>query len=544
MPVDVINITLIITAIINILLSTLVYFHQRGRNALGSLFSLLALSVGLWSVGMVLFRSADSHESLIAVKLLYAIAILIPALFVYFARAYVGIRKTVSDTGIKIVLASVTVLMISITFFSNLFLEGVTIPAAGEKIIFFGDWYVIYAFYFLTFFSLAFLILIKQYKKETSEDEKNRIKILLIGTVISSLFGLMTNLMLPWLGIFVVNWLGNVTTIIFAVSILYAVMKYQLFNLKIILTEVFSFTILILFFGDLFFAETPTELGAKTLVLVFIAVFNFLLIRSVYREVDIREEAEELAQRLRKANARLRELDRQKSEFVSITSHQLRTPLTAIKGYSSMLLDGSFGKLCKGSIEPVEKIYRSSQRLVGVVEDFLNVTRIEQGRMSYDFRPVDMHHICENVVEELSFGARDKGLDLIFTCGKPGAIVSADQGKIRQVALNLVDNAVKYTEKGKVEVCLRDDDPKHVVFEVVDTGIGIPEEFKKRMFEKFSRADNSGAYHANGSGIGLYIVKEIVEAHKGTISVDSKEGKGATFTVTLPRVKEETKKKT
>jgi signal transduction histidine kinase len=266
-------------------------------------------------------------------------------------------------------------------------------------------------------------------------------------------------------------------------------------------------------------------------------VIGVFLIKSVGQEVRAHEEAERLAERLRAANARLRELDRQKSEFVSIASHQLRTPLTAIKGYSSMLLDGSFGKMCKGSEEAVEKIYRSSQRLVGVVEDFLNVTRIEQGRMSYDFTSVDMHDVCENVVEELSFGAKDKGIDLIFTCGKPGAIVSADPGKIRQVALNLVDNAVKYTEEGEVQVCLEDSDQEHVIFKVTDTGIGIPKNFKKHMFEKFSRAENSGLHHANGSGIGLYIVKEIVEAHKGTVSVDSKEGEGTTFTVVLPRVK-------
>ena len=319
--------------------------------------------------------------------------------------------------------------------------------------------------------------------------------------------------------------------------ITYAIVRHRLLDMKMITAEVMTLALWLLLLMRALLSGSIQEQILNGLVFLGSLVIGVFLIKSVGEEVKAHEETERLAESLRKANARLRELDRQKSEFVSIASHQLRTPLTAIKGYSSMLLDGSFGKLCKGNEEAVEKIYRSSQRLAGVVEDFLNITRIEQGRMSYDFAPVDMHDVCEDVVDELSFGAKNKGLELTFKCGKPGAIVSADEGKIRQVALNLVDNAVKYTEKGGVQVYLDDNDPKHTIFKVTDTGIGIPEGFKKRMFEKFSRADNSGMYHANGSGIGLYIVKEIVKAHKGDISVESKEGKGTTVTITLPRVK-------
>ncbi len=512
---------------------------EKSKRTETTLFSLIAIFIGLWALNISFFIQQQYGDfTFLFVNAYYVSAAFIPLLFFYFAVSYVN------DKHIKLVhnvICALPLLFLIGALLVDPYFLITSITPQNSGVTFNIPVYIAYSAYFFVFIVWTYSLLVYAFVKEKNTIQRVQLKLIIIGTLVSFLLGLFFNLILPWFNIYEHIWLGPVFSLIFVFSMGYAIIRHNLFNIKVVTTKILVFGLLFFIFVRFLIAENLENKITESVLFLVTTIAGLFIIRNVMQEIQVREEAEKLAEQLRKANARLRELDRQKSEFVSIASHQLRTPLTAIKGYSSMLLDGSFGKMCKGSVEPVEKIYRSSQRLVGVVEDFLNVTRIEQGRMSYDFRPVDMHHICENVVEELSFGAKDKGLDLIFKCGKPGAIVSADQGKIRQVALNLVDNAVKYTEKGEVEVCLRDDDPKHVVFEVVDTGIGIPEEFKKRMFEKFSRADNSGAYHANGSGIGLYIVKEIVEAHKGTVSVDSKEGKGATFTVTLPRVKEETK---
>jgi signal transduction histidine kinase len=269
------------------------------------------------------------------------------------------------------------------------------------------------------------------------------------------------------------------------------------------------------------------------------------LIKSVRVEVRTREEIEALVKRLRIANEHLRELDKQKTEFVSIASHQLRTPLTAIKGYASMILDGSFGDVCNEVKEPVDRIFRSSERLVGTVEDFLNVARIEQGRMTYDVEDVNVCTLAESVVEELTYAADEKNIHLSIHCAKNVPLISGDTGKLRQVVLNLVDNAVKYTPKGDIRVSVEKKalgKKTLVILSVSDTGIGIPDGFSSELFGKFNRAENSSTYHANGSGVGLYVAHEIVKAHHGVIEVSSEEGKGTTFTVTFP-VKHHTVKK-
>jgi signal transduction histidine kinase len=522
------------------LVSGLIAFLNNSKKGSNIAWLFLTLTTAIWSFGyLVLINSTVLENALIANLILHAGATLIPITYLGFVLHLINIyenKKVVFNKLLYIGLGFFV--LIPFSFFNAAPVPKLVFRYAPDA----GPFYWVFTLYFFGVVIYALALLLKTlFDSRRSKEEKRRFKFVLYSSIVGfvgggSVFLLTFNVMImPY---------PLILFTAYPMIITYAIVRHRLFDTKVVTAEVMTLALWLLLLMRALLSDSAQDQILNGLVFLGSLVIGVFLIKSVGQEVRAHEEAERLTERLRGANARLRELDRQKSEFVSIASHQLRTPLTAIKGYSSMLLDGSFGKLYKGSVEPVEKIYRSSQRLVGVVEDFLNVTRIEQGRMQYDFAPVDMHYICENVIEELSLGAKDKGLDLISKCGEAGAIVSADPGKIRQVALNLVDNAVKYTEKGEVQVCLEDSDPEHVIFKVTDTGIGIPKGFKKHMFEKFSRADNSSMYHANGSGIGLYIVKEIVKAHHGTITVDSKEGKGTIFTVVLPRVKEETKKKT
>jgi len=203
-----------------------------------------------------------------------------------------------------------------------------------------------------------------------------------------------------------------------------------------------------------------------------------------------------------------------------------------------MLLEGSFSKVPKENEGPVKKIYQSSKNLVNIVEDFLNVTRIEQGRMKYEFEPVDMESLAMEAIDEIKPSTEEAGLYIsIETDGNKDYIARADKGKIRQVMLNLIDNATKYTPTGGIKIKLsKDVTGKKVVVSISDTGIGIsPELLKHGMFEKFNRGENSTKMHANGSGIGLYIAKEIIKGHKGRIWGESDgEDKGSTFFFEVP----------
>lgn len=249
-------------------------------------------------------------------------------------------------------------------------------------------------------------------------------------------------------------------------------------------------------------------------------------------EVKIKERTKELEE----ANEHLEELDERKSEFVSLASHQLRTPLSAIKGYSSMLLEGSYGALTDIQTETVSKVFESCNRLVRIVEEFLDISRIENDKMIYEFESINIDELAASVADEMRELARKKGLELIYeNDGKDAYFATADKGKMRQILGNLIDNAIKYTARGEVRVKLSRDDARHVILITVsDTGIGISDEIKGRLFDKFTRGEDAGKVIADGSGLGLYIVKKIMEKHHGRVWAESGgKGKGSQFHVEL-----------
>lgn len=235
---------------------------------------------------------------------------------------------------------------------------------------------------------------------------------------------------------------------------------------------------------------------------------------------------------LTEANKRLRELDQMKSEFLSFATHQLRSPLTAIKGYASLILEGSFGTVSETVHGAVDKIFQSSQALVGVVEDFLNISRIEQGRMKYDFSTVDLKRVAEEVIDEQMPAIKQHKLATAFAVDeREDYSVRADFGKIKQVVGNIIDNAIKYTPQGSITVTLARNDANHTItLAVADTGLGITKDALPMLFEKFERARNARQTNVSGTGLGLYLAKEIMKAHRGHVWAESQgEGKGSTF---------------
>lgn len=229
-----------------------------------------------------------------------------------------------------------------------------------------------------------------------------------------------------------------------------------------------------------------------------------------------------------------KEVDKAKTEFVSLASHQLRTPLSAINWYSEMLLAGDAGDLSDEQKEYVDQIYTGNQRMVELVNALLNVSRLELGTFSVEPEEVSVTDIADNVAEELKSLTNTKNIVLDKKFGNVPHIIS-DPQLVRIIIQNLLSNAVKYTpEKGNVTITIEsEDDQIHV--SVSDTGYGIPEEQQKMIFSKLFRADNVRKTDTEGTGLGLYIVKAIVEVLGGRISFVSEENKGTTFDVWLPQ---------
>jgi len=252
--------------------------------------------------------------------------------------------------------------------------------------------------------------------------------------------------------------------------------------------------------------------------------------------VKLEDEVRKKTAELRKANEELRQLDAAKSEFISIASHQLRTPLTVIKGYVSMMQEGSFGPVPPKILDNLNKIYISNERLIGLVENLLDISRIESGRQEYVWSKIRLEDLAQSVVESLKNNAKDKQVKLFFHKPKiatPEILV--DSNKLHEVMMNFVDNAIKYTKEGKIDVYVTTETKDMVTFSVKDTGMGISPDIKASLFKKFSRGKDSFRIHTEGVGLGLYVAKMLIDAHQGKIWAESEGvGKGSTFVFSLP----------
>ena len=228
------------------------------------------------------------------------------------------------------------------------------------------------------------------------------------------------------------------------------------------------------------------------------------------------------------------EADRAKSEFISTVSHELRTPMTSIKGYTDLLLMGAVGELNPQQHHFLEVIKSNADRLTGLINDLLDISRIETGRLRLDLQPMQVREVIEEVVGSLRGQAEAKGLWVRVEVPQGLPAVMADRDRITQVVLNLMDNAVRYTPEGgevSVRVELADE---ALLVHVQDTGIGIAPEEQGRIFERFYRSEDARVQETEGTGLGLAIVKSLVEMHGGRVWVESELGKGSTFSFTIP----------
>ncbi|MFA5107183.1 MAG: GAF domain-containing sensor histidine kinase [Patescibacteria group bacterium] len=255
----------------------------------------------------------------------------------------------------------------------------------------------------------------------------------------------------------------------------------------------------------------------------------------VTRNLKLVEELRLTNTELAKANDHLKQLDEAKNEFISIASHQLRTPLTGIQGWLSMLVDGDFGKIDEEKLNILKQVLDASKRMVRMVNLFLNITKIEAGKFVLDKKPAQIEELIQTELIEIIKVAEEKGLKLEYK--KPAKKLPAlmvDSDKLKDVILNLVDNAIKYTPQGSVTVSVQKING-NISVSVKDTGRGIPPDDAKRLFTKFVRGEGIAQVQPDGSGLGLYIAKRIVDAHGGQIWVESEGlGKGSTFIFTLP----------
>lgn len=372
-------------------------------------------------------------------------------------------------------------------------------------------------------------ILLREYVA-LPEQRRAKLQYFLVGLLLFTGCNIVFNLLLPLaFDNYAYYAVGNDSVGFLLGFTAYAIVKRELFGVRAVLAAIFVVTLGVLQAIDLVvFTDNAAMQAFKGTVLVLILYFGYILVRSVQREVHQRERLQEIAEELRRS-------DQAKTEFISIASHQLRTPLNAIKGYLSLFLEGVYGKLDAEQRQAMERLYRSSERLIHVVNDLLGIARIQMGRIALDAGEVDLCEIVKSIAEELGVVAKEKGIALRASCPTGGVpMVAGDKQKLRDSVLNVVDNAIRYTDKGSVEVsvCRQSND---LVVRVEDTGPGLDPGEAKALFKSFQRGQVGRKRWAEGSGLGLYIAKEFITLHGGAIWAESRgKGLGSSFFMRIP----------
>lgn len=273
-------------------------------------------------------------------------------------------------------------------------------------------------------------------------------------------------------------------------------------------------------------------------------------LQNAQRYEEIRQFSEKLKVEVKKAtadlqvaNKKLKELDKQKDEFINVAAHELRSPITAIKGYISMIIEGDAGEITDKARGYLVDANAVNERLVRLINNMLNVSRIEEGRIVYQEEEVNLARVAKSTHDSFKFESQRKNLE--FNLDIPPDIkdtVRVDSDRINEVVGNFVSNAVKFTEKGSIDIKLSNPTKDTIRLEIIDTGPGITESEQKRLFAKFYRTEST-AGKTIGTGLGLYISKLLVEAFEGKIGLDSEFGKGSNFWFELPLVEKKSKTK-
>ncbi len=258
-------------------------------------------------------------------------------------------------------------------------------------------------------------------------------------------------------------------------------------------------------------------------------------LRWMLRDVTVRKQAEENMRQIQLQNLELMEAKKLKSQFLAMMSHELRTPMNAIIGFSQLLLRHPQHQLAHAQVTMVERIFNSGKNLLNLIEDILDFSTLEAGRLELKLEEFNLVQLVTTTVEELVSLTQQKHLELHVNCVLNNTCVVNDRNRVRQILVNLLSNAVKFTESGGVGVEVWEIAPNRVAIAVKDTGIGIAEADLPHIFQEFRQVNQTISRQYGGTGLGLAITHLLVRLMKGKITVDSKLGEGSTFQVELPR---------
>jgi signal transduction histidine kinase len=529
------KILLVLMIIVTLWLAFWVY-SANPKERTNRLFALMALSFLFWWAGGYFFSFSNNLE----LSLLLG-RIILGVVSISFTLLYFFVSFFPYETRMNKILDRIIIFLVIIFFFYPLLgdfvVKGTRFTIWGIDPIF-GKGYLLY-YSWIAFIMVVILVKLFQKYLQIPREMRIRVQYVFIGFLIFILMNLIFNVLLPSRTGSIKYWqFGNYSSLFVLGFTAYAIVARELFGIRVILTQALVGVIAILLLWQAVISSTLLDFVWRFVLFVIFLAFGYFLVQSVIREIQRRAELQRLYEEVDK-------LSRAKSEFISIASHQLRTPLTAIKGYISMLIEGTYGKVGEKAVPPMEKVYQSNERLIKLVNDLLNVSRIESGTLRIDLHKTSLEKIISSVIDELRIKANEKNLYLKWQRPeRPLPEVTVDPDKFRQVVLNIIDNCIKYTTHGGVTVKIQNlldakRTPRRVASKIQiiisDTGEGMSEDEIEKMFESFSRGKAGEKHWTAGAGLGLYIARKFTEIHGGKVWAESEgEGKGSTFYIELP----------
>ncbi|MFA6427764.1 MAG: ATP-binding protein [Candidatus Magasanikbacteria bacterium] len=509
-------------------------YTQNRKSWTNKLFALIAFFIDLYIVVNYLSlhpftQTPDSQLFWIRV-VMFTTSFFGPLLFLLvhtIPGEYITLRKKYLIPILSLMILSAFCSLTPAVFKGIEYPNGEPVPVPGPGMLVF-----LLAFPGLCLASVAYLVY--RFRKSQSIVRK-QLKLFLAGILVTfSVMPLATVILVVFFKTSAGVFIGPLISVVLMSFIAYAIVRYGIFNTKVFATKVLVIVIVIIIISRIFFAPSLTYLLVDVAVLASIIVFGYLLVKSVKAEVFQREKLGELAHSLEKANLRLTQLDQQKTEFLSIASHQLRTPLSILKGYIELIQDSAYGKPSKKLQSVLLDMDESNERLVKLVDEFLDITRIEQGRTKFVFKNYKINELISGVVKELHQRAEDRGISIAWKKNSEIADVCMDEEKVRHVIFNYIDNAIKYSNKGSIKVSVEREDGG-ITVRVKDNGFGFNSVDQANFFQKFYRGENVKGTNVNGTGLGIYVCRKFIEAHNGHVWAHS-EGldKGSEFGFWIP----------
>jgi signal transduction histidine kinase len=498
------------------------------RSPLAVAFLCFSTAVTVWLVNdVILWTAQDYHTVAFFWSWIDLINVIFFALGAYFfvllARGRVPMAEKIALILIALPVVWLTLSGNAITDFSVSWCEATENPSLTNYKVFAEGAYVL----------LILLALVANWR---ASSQSVRIKLGVVALALVLFFATfsVTEYLATVTNVYEINLYGLFILPVFLIVMVFSITNLGVFKIRYLGTQLLLYLLILLVASQLLFLESSTDATLSVVTLGIAVCIGIILIRNENTELLTLVKIEELAEKLSVANTRLQKLDHLKSQFLSFASHQLKAPMTSVKWTASLIADGSLGKVPDKVTDAVRGMENTASQLMRLVDEFLNLRKLEEGRMEYQMEPIDLAAMVGDIVRQLEPTAHHKGLALTLAHEARQVWVVADRQLLSQVVMNLVDNAIKYTDKGSVAVTTANDDGHTITVSVSDTGHGMDASLLPEVFEEFNR-DRAETSRIEGTGLGLYIAKQIVIAHHGALSAQSPgRGKGSTFRVVLP----------